>query len=109
MRQVADLGAVSAQTSMNTAALVTNQHTPIHRGPARLCDGGDNRQNHDTCSDLTVESHQISVPVFLLGTTNLRCESEIVERTILHHLALTGVIYICCIQLFLSSHTVTNH
>lgn len=36
MRQVADLRAVSTQTSMNAAALVTDQHTPVHRGPARF-------------------------------------------------------------------------
>lgn len=30
MPQVADLGAVPAQASMNAAALVTNQHTPVH-------------------------------------------------------------------------------
>lgn len=28
--QVADLGAVPAQAAMNAAALVANQHTPVH-------------------------------------------------------------------------------
>lgn len=36
MRQVTDLGAVPAETSMNAAALVANQHSPVHGGPARL-------------------------------------------------------------------------
>lgn len=38
MRQVTDLGAVPAEASMNTAAIVANQHPPVHGGPARLCE-----------------------------------------------------------------------
>lgn len=37
MSQMSDLGAVSSQTSVDAAALITNQHTSINRGPARLC------------------------------------------------------------------------
>lgn len=37
MSQMPDLGAVSAQTSMDAAALVTDQHASVYRGPAGLC------------------------------------------------------------------------
>lgn len=44
VRQVADMWAVSAQTSMNAAALITNQHTPVHGGPAGLWEGEQNKE-----------------------------------------------------------------
>lgn len=36
MSQMSNLRAVSPQTAMDAAALIANQHTPVHRGPARL-------------------------------------------------------------------------
>lgn len=39
MSQMSDLGAVSPQTSMDAAALIADQHTPVHRGPAWLWSG----------------------------------------------------------------------
>lgn len=44
VRQVAHLGAVSAQAPMYTAALVTDQHASVHRGPARFWARTENNQ-----------------------------------------------------------------
>lgn len=45
VRQVAHLWAVPPQAAVNTAALVTDEHTSVHWGPARLCQG---RQRNTT-------------------------------------------------------------
>lgn len=37
MSQMSDLGAVSPKTSMDAATLITDQHAPVNRGPAWLC------------------------------------------------------------------------
>lgn len=37
MSQMSDLGAVSPETSMDAAALIADQHTPVNRGPPWLC------------------------------------------------------------------------
>lgn len=60
VRQVADLRAVPPQAAVNTAALITYQHTSVHRGPARLWWGGQ-RSPTENKSALNLRGDRICV------------------------------------------------
>lgn len=90
VHQVTNLRAVSAQTSMNTAALITNQHTSVHWSPARLCEEGENHSQIMTLAVTSLLNHTKMCSHF---SVDLRCEWATAEKTILHHLVFTGFIY----------------
>lgn len=84
---------------MNTAALVTNQHTPVHRGPARLCEGWENHsKKHDTCSYPAIKPQQEE---FLLQSTDLGC--EFTDSTYSKNIQITDVLVLVFHLFFFSA------